>query len=203
VIPSLPAVTMDEVIANSFRNYHVKGFDYICIKRSPLETVKLYFFDGDVSKLPEVVAPHDHRYDFKTYVLAGGSQNMWFKECRQHEGEIFERFAYETPLNGGEGFMHVGQTRLKMESRGTYRPGQCYSMKYNELHTIRMVHNETVLCLIQKEDRVGDRPTLTFMRGSEPPNLNGMYTKFSADQVMTRVNNLLERCPTLQLPRII
>jgi hypothetical protein len=203
MIPFLPAITMDEVIANSFRNYHVKGFDYICIKRSPVETVKLYFFDGDVSKLPEVVSPHDHRYDFKTTVLAGGSQNMWFREAKYGKGEVFERFAYETPLNGGEGFIHVGQTRLEMSSRGTYRPGQTYGMDHREIHTIRMMENETVLCLIQKEDKVGDRPTLTFTRHSEPPNLNGMYTRFSADQVMKRVNNLLERVPALRLPRII
>lgn len=40
-------------------------------KRTPEHTRKVYFFDGKVSQLPEVVSPHDHRYDFTTTVLAG------------------------------------------------------------------------------------------------------------------------------------
>ena len=66
LLPIVPSVSMEEVLANSFRDFHAKGLDYVCLKRRPSETVKLYFFDGDVSKLPEVVNPHDHRYDFST-----------------------------------------------------------------------------------------------------------------------------------------
>lgn len=64
-------MNMEEVIANSFKDFHSKGLDYICLRRSPVLTTKLYFFDGDVSKLPEVVNPHDHRYDFSTVCLSG------------------------------------------------------------------------------------------------------------------------------------
>lgn len=40
---------MAEVLANSYRDFHAKGLDYICLKRSFKETLKLYFFDGDSS----------------------------------------------------------------------------------------------------------------------------------------------------------
>lgn len=34
---------MEQVIENSFFDYHVKGFNYICLKRSEAHTIKLYF----------------------------------------------------------------------------------------------------------------------------------------------------------------
>lgn len=199
---------MEEVLANSYRDYHVKGFDYLCLKRSPKETVKLYFFDGDVSKLPEVVAPHDHRYDFKTYVVAGRSQNVWYERAsdaavKAGQSKTYERFAWDTPLNGGIGFTHVGTTELLEVSRETYRPGQWYLMGFREIHTIRMLENETVLCLVQYEDMVRDSPTTTFMRHRAPPALEGVYSRFTADQALERLSRLRERVPGIQLPEVI
>lgn len=201
MLPKVPTVTVDEICANSFRDYHVKGFDYICLRRSPTETVKLYFFDGDVSKLPEVVSPHDHRYDFSTLCVAGRVQNMWFAEDRT--GQPFQRFAYETPLNGGQGFTWVGETRLKNVRKFTASAGRRYHMGFDEIHTIRLVENNTVICLVQHEDRVAlNRPTLTFTRDREPPSLAGLYGRFTPDQVLARLRTLRERVPGIRLPDI-
>lgn len=201
-------VPMETVVANSFRDYHVKGFDYVCLKRSPTETVKLYFFDGDVSKLPEVVNPHDHRYDFRTIVVAGQSQNVWYREASPREsakgqGEFFERFAYDTPLLGGGGFVHVGQTRLVESQRGSYDAFQKYNMRYSEIHTIRMMKDRSVLCLVQREDRVTDRPTLTFVRGQKAPTLTGLYNRFTPDAIGDRMSQLAELAPGIHLPKIV
>lgn len=200
-LPRVPETTVDEIVANSFRDFHVKGCDYICLRRSPHETIKLYFFDGDVSKLPEVVNPHDHRYDFSTLCVAGKVQNIWFEE--DAGGQTFNRFAYETPLLGGVGFTWVGESKLKVARKYTISAGYRYAMRFNEIHTIRMVENNTVICLVQRDDRVTDRPTLTFARDREPPSLDGLYQKFTADAVLKRLAALQERLPGLRLPRII
>ncbi len=201
VIPKLPDIAVEEIIANSFKDYHVRGFDYICLRRTPSETVKLYFFDGDVSKLPEVVNPHDHRFDFSTLCVAGKVENIWYREYPS--GEIFNRFAYDTPLLGGIGFTWVGATALGVHARRIRSAGQRYFMTFREVHTIRMVENETVLCLIQFEDRVADRPTMTFTRDREPPSLSGLYGRFTPDEVLARLARLDARVPGLQLPRIV
>lgn len=196
-----PDIAMEEVLANSYRDYHAKGLDYICLRRSPSETVKLYFFDGDVSKLPEVVNPHDHRYDFKTLCVAGCVQNICF--APHPKGERFHRFAYDTPLLGGNGFTWIGEDRLAPNRHRSYRAGYSYWMDHNEIHTIRMVENETVICLIQYEDKVGDRPTLTFTKDREPPSLSGLYNRFSADTVLAKLAALKERVPGFSLPRVV
>ena len=186
------SIDMDEVLANSYKDFHQKGFDYICLKRSPFETLKLYFFDGDASKLPEVVSPHDHRYDFGTTVVAGASENVWF--LPDEAGERYNAFAYRTPLNGGDGFTFTGEARLRETRRKAFQAGQHYHMLAEGLHTIRIVENETVLFLRQYEDRVPlDRPTQTFIRGDKAPSLDGLYSRFTADQVVDRLSRFQER----------
>lgn len=202
--PHVPDVTVDEVIANSFRDYHVKGFDYICLRRSPSETVKLYFFDGDVSKLPEVVNPHDHRYDFKTLCVAGAVENIWFVRDARRQAEQFIKFEYRTPLNGGSGFTFAGTEHLKAVLKSTARAGRSYNMHAHEIHTIRLRENNTVICLVQHEDKVAlDKPTMTFTRDHEPPSLTGLYGQFTPDQVLRRLATLQARVPGLRLPKVI
>lgn len=194
-------VIMEDAIANSFKDYHVKGFDYICLKRSNDLTMKLYFFDGDVSKLPEVVNPHDHRYDFQTLCVAGEVRNLWFRERRYpFRGKTYQTFEFNTPLNGGQGFSWVGETNLHIFAEQSRTAGQFYTMRHDELHTIRMMQDETVLMLARFEDKVPvGVPTRTFTLDKEPPSLSGMYSKFTADEIRAKLTRLSERVPTFQV----
>lgn len=191
-------LNMDEVIANSFKDYHTKGFDYICLKRTPTLTEKVYFFDGNVSALPEVVNPHDHRYDFGTICLAGEVENIWYREG---QGKPYQTFDYRTPLNGGDGFHWSGETLLAEQARMKCGAGSAYVMSFFELHTIRMVQPETVLFLTQWEDKVRPgRSTRTFTQDREPPSLSGLYSKPTADDVIAKLSRLSERTPLFNMP---
>lgn len=186
-----PDFNMDEVLENSYRDFHAKGLDYICLRRTPVETLKLYFLDGDVSKLPEVVNPHDHRYPFRTWIVAGKSQNIWYDEGA---GKTFNRFRWRTPLLGGNGFEWDSEISLRERGRLTYAAGEQYFMQHDEIHTIRMLENETVLFLIQFEDTVPeDVPTKTFCASDKAPSISGLYSRFTADQIVTRLRRLEDR----------
>lgn len=193
-LPPLPErVDIDAVVANSYKDFHTKGFDYVCLRRSLTETIKLYFFDGDTWKLPEVVAPHDHRYDFSTYVACGASENVWFE--RSDLGLIYNKFEYRTPLNGGSGFSFAGEERLSEVQRRRFAPGRrSYFMAAQDLHTIRIVANETVLVLFQFEDVLPiDKPTSTFTLASAAPGLDGLYSRFKPDEVIARLKRFEEK----------
>lgn len=200
----LANLDIDEVIANSYKNFHSKGLDYICISRTPELTVKLYFFDGDASKLPEVVNPHDHRYDFDTLCIAGEVENIWYRQDKYLGRGPFQVFDYRTPLNGGDGFTWVAETRLAERERVSFKPGGRYSMRAEELHTIRMRASETVIMLQQWVDVVPvDVPTQTFCRGfdREPPSVSGLYDEFTADEIGSRLTRLQERVGPILLPK--
>ena len=68
---------VDEVKSNSFKDFHAKGLDYICLFRSPELTLKAYFFSEGMEsqKVGEVVSPHDHRYNFFTQCYSGRIEN--------------------------------------------------------------------------------------------------------------------------------
>lgn len=177
------------IIANSFKDYHVKGFDYLCLLRTPQVTDKFYFFGDDIAELPEVVHPHDHRYDFHTFVLAGEMTNSVFVE--HPHGHPYECFDYRTPLNGGNGFTWRREAKLRRAVEIRYTPGESYEMGANELHTIRILQPGTVLRVLQYADRVPiDQPTRTFTSSKEPISLAGLYSRFTADEVTDRLATL-------------
>ena len=173
---------IDAMVRNSVKNMHQKGMHYINLHREDDYTVKLYFFDGDVSRLPEVVSPHDHRYSFRTRVVTGSVSNFIFEESPL--GEVYNQFDFLTPMLGGNGFTFNRETRLLELERRTYRKGAGYYMGAEEYHTIKIEASGTILELTQYEDEVPvGSPTSTFFRGDAPSLDNGLYESFTADEL--------------------
>jgi hypothetical protein len=197
-LPLPTRVNIDHAVEHSFKDMHQKGFHYLCLNRSHEETIKLYFFDGDVNKLPEVVAPHEHRYDFETYCAAGAVENVWFQralsaEMTEAKGQMFNWFEYRTPMNGGNGFTFAGEECLYERHRARFISGESYYMQADDLHTIRIAGNDTVLMLVQFEDIYPiEKPTSTFFK-DQAPSLDGLYTKFTADEVIALLRRFEER----------
>lgn len=155
-------------------------------------TLKVYFFEGDVSRAPEVVVPHDHRYGFDTSVLAGRVINRTYLQSRETErGAVpFEEFDYLTPLNGGDGFTWRRSLWLREASSNIYERDQSYFMYAPSIHTIQIAAPDTVLFLAQGKDEVplGD-PTSAFRPDGyrEAPSLEGLYKKMPIDECISRL----------------
>lgn len=191
------------IIANSYKNFHAKGFHYLCLYRSPELTRKVYIAEDHVTEMPEVVNPHDHRYNFRTEVLAGSVTNLLyttppkdgFAQRRFTSAGVFQHFDYRTPLLGGNGFTWRGETELGVLSEHTYTPTRAYLMNEYELHTIRINQPGTVLLLDQYADVVADdAPTSTYFPDTNAPDLtdSGLYEKFTADEIVTLLGTITE-----------
>ena len=123
----------------------------------------------------------------------------------------FQKFEYRTPLNGGNGFTHIGEetlierysTTLQMNaSRGGPHGQPSYSMSYNQIHTIKIRRSDTVLLLEQGEDQISiAQPTYTYTQDTEPPSLTGLYDKFTADELIDKLTKLAERKPLFHMPK--
>lgn len=181
---------IETIVANSFQNFHAKGLDYLCLKRSDALTIKAYFYHDDaVQSAPEVVCPHDHRYPFSTAVLSGRSEHYRYFEPQSRiigrHLPRFQVFDWMTPLNGGSGFTWQRETKLLQRRSETYAAGGSYWCEAHEVHTIAIRDPGTVLLLTQHADVVPiDQPTSTFVPGSsrEPPSLAGLYDRMSFDR---------------------
>jgi hypothetical protein len=191
-VNQLSGLNIDDALAHSYRDFHAKGLDYICLRRSTERTLKLYFFNGDASTLPDVVHPHDHRYPFTTRVICGAMQNSIYVE--HDRGAVMQRFDFDTPLNGGDGFSWHSEVRLLESERLTFGSASSYRLPHFATHTIRILTNETVLFLDQEADvvAIGD-PTKTYTPEREPPSLAGLYSRWTADALIARLVAFQER----------
>lgn len=178
---------IETIAANSFSNFHAKGLDYLCLQRSETLTVKAYFYDDAAAAVsPEVVCPHDHRYPFSTTILSGQSEHYRYSAEDDRPGcQLYQRFDWSTPLNGGRGFSWRGQVVLAPWEPERYRRGDTYWCEADEIHTIAIRQPQTVLLLVQHADVVPiGAPTMTFVPGAnrEPPPLDGLYDRMTVDR---------------------
>lgn len=181
---------LETIAANSFKDFHVKGMDYLCLYRSEVLTIKVYFFDG-VGTDGALVMPHDHRYNFGTTVLAGEliDERYALDLCAMPGSDRYSQFYYETPLNDANGgfyyfrdaFLYKAETKRMSKGNYLFTPSQV-------IHTIK-VKPDTVLCLHQFEDLLPiGAPTRAFKQGDKaPPNTSGLYTKPTVDWVKKRI----------------
>lgn len=203
---------IETICANSFRDFHAKGFDYLCLTRSPELTRKVYFFEGDLVDLPEIVMPHDHRYGFTTTVLAGAVRNRTFAridlktahpaaiQAYLAEGTrtlpVHDRFSYSTPLNGGDGFTWEGEDLLLEDTRrGAYTRHQSYRSTPTDIHTLDIRCEGTVILLEQGPDEVPLDGTTTAWRlkgDRTPPDTAGLYDRMAPDHARRRITQFLD-----------
>ena len=189
---------LEAIMKNSYRNFHSKGLDYLCLKRSPELTIKAYFFD-EIEQQDQIVAPHDHRYMFRTEVLAGSlvdsrykvleTRNDYFSACNK---QVYQQFSWHSPLLGGEGFSWRREIRLENLGGSRLYRGESLTSKPEHIHTISVVP-ETVLLLYQFEDSIPNHwATRTFVPGSnkEPPKTDGLYDQMPIDHVIKRMVQL-------------
>lgn len=180
---------LDEIIKNSYKNFHSRGLDYICLRRSRHLTQKYYFFDGDVTQIPEVVNPHNHRYDFETVVLAGEIKNSIWTETGELGGDPYVRREWRTPLNGGNGFSGSEVCFLKEASAETYQAGSLYHCDADQIHTLSIQSSQAVALINQFVDVVpDDEPTQTYFRDAGSSlSLDGLYERFTRDEILSRI----------------
>lgn len=199
-IDELSEEQLQHMIDHSFANFHAKGLDYLCLKRTPNLTEKIYFFEGDVSRLPDVVNPHDHRYNFKTTVLTGAMSDSSYKITTDkhlrppfHDNPPFYEHEWHTPLNGGSGAKYKRKVYLVEDYRARLYAGGSLATYHQTIHTIRM-HTDTCVIKLEQYDDVlpVDQPTRLYMRDRAPLDLNGLYEKPSADHCRKRYGQYLE-----------
>ncbi len=191
---------IEAICADSFRDFHAKGLDYLCLHRSEEATIKAYFYDlDDCDDMAELVVPHNHRYAFYTHVLAGSVRNKQWQprhkeDPRWHLEERFQEFEYRTPLNGGDGFTWKADVGLMPRGcSNAYTQGHVYFSRANAIHTLSDLRPGTVLLLTQLKDEVPiGEPTRAFRRGlgHEPPSMDGLYSQMDPDHALRRLAQL-------------
>ena len=194
LIDSVLAGSLTNLVASSYKDFHSKGLHYLCLKRDPRHTIKLYLLDGPTAKMPEVVNPHDHRYPFRTTVLKGQMSDTRYIKSPLFSS-VYNAFDYLTPLNGGNGFTFRGEEKLRRAAVRELRQGQVLMTAPDDLHTIATRHEGTVIMLDQWGDVIDQNvPTSTWVKKGEPaPDTTGLYDRFSEGEFADLLKSIKQR----------
>lgn len=78
----LRSLNIVKALPDSRRGWHNDGLDYLCLHRDARLTVKLYAFRGcQHNEAGLIVWPHNHRYTFEHFTLAGKVENVLYREA--------------------------------------------------------------------------------------------------------------------------
>lgn len=178
-----------DMLRNSYRDYHAKGLDYVCLHRSTGLTIKAYFLN--VPTGVNVVNPHDHAYNFHTFILKGRLKNLTFKTGSN--GEWWNEYRYQPPASniGRHQFILERSVHLDLIRDDEYPVGTGYYMEKDEIHTIQSLTPDTVMLLYQYQTPLAKKlyGTALYTQGF-PPSVEGLYNEFTEDEIEQKIKVL-------------
>jgi hypothetical protein len=129
------------------RNYVLPGLtSWLIGGKSEHGLVRLFECERDHQ---ECVAPHNHRFGFQCFVLAGSVRNVIWTPCKRDEAGDLYWITTLYPIDGGLGNYRIVQDSLASSrwkhSARTYGPGDTYSMTASQLHSIWFSRGAKVL----------------------------------------------------------
>lgn len=141
-----------DLVKQSRVNHHVKGLDYICLKRTPELTVKIYIIDRpDNDQSGFLVHPHNHRYNFDSIILKGSLKHYRFKEDETPKAWTnCDKFKYQWE---NRKVYPMRKSNLMIDSVETCKEGSKYNVETHEIHTLEILE-PTVIGIFQYMDRI-------------------------------------------------
>lgn len=163
----------------SFADYHVKGLTYINLQFHPELIIKLYSIPPTCPRTPEdfLVGPHDHAYDFSTFVLSGSIEH-WTFDWAQEPYTSWNRFRYTTAERK---FELMGRGCIWQSSHSLIQAGGWYHLDATTIHTIAPGPSGALLLLYQKPDR--REQTRFYSKSTVPPDTTGLYRRMSPETI--------------------
>lgn len=120
-------------------NYVIAGLDSYLLENGNVRVFK------NNRNHQDQITPHSHRFDFTCLVLNGYVINKVWTECTGKDGDLFQ---LSELIYSGD----IGEHRKKPISNKsfsfnmtTYKTGQTYSMKAEEIHSIEFSKGAVVL----------------------------------------------------------
>lgn len=190
------------MVGRSYKNFHCKGMDYICLgSKTHQEYLKVYFFNGRAADRTRfLVAPHNHRYDFRTTVLRGTLKDYRFKE--EEAGPVSEvagyrnyhKYDWHTPLNGQPGgWIRRKEVALRPLASRFLQAGDSYVTSHDKIHTLRILEEDTVLLIHQYHDVIPiGTPTQTYSQHPNELKLDSLYEQFTPNEIALRLEELAQ-----------
>ena len=186
-------VSLSNMLKNSYKHYHARGVNYLCLQNTWRLRLKAYFFDQP-SDPAGVVSPHDHRYSFTNHVLTGAVKDTLYTASKY--GEQFFEYSWRSPLSRADLtplYSPVAPTKLVLYHADVVAEGLSYQRGRGEIHSLQILEPRTII--VQEEKKTPSAPlrSRVFMRTEKFPTLEGLYEKFEPGEIVRLVGELNDR----------
>jgi len=184
------AQNLPQMVAKSYRHYHVRGFNSIILAAAPELALRLYVcLPGETDLRPDNdhIFVHNHSFDFQTQVLVGHMDNALYEvqptPCP--EVPLWYQYRYASALKNSTrqmGLTPLGQVPLAEVRRRRVKAGESYFLRHPELHRIYVPADRLVAMLFWQHAKV-DQVPLLFSPAPLPEILPtaGLYQRFAGE----------------------
>jgi hypothetical protein len=127
---------------NPIHQYVVPGLTSELVGGEGHGMVRLFTTDRNSR---EWITPHSHRFDFSCLVLNGIVDNIIFKPSEHGDSYAIGFMRRSSTTHGEYDITRTGVPEVYEEFQNRYQSGDTYSMKADEIHSIRFSRGASVL----------------------------------------------------------
>jgi hypothetical protein len=184
------------LLEQSVKDFHFRGFNYVCLQFEPFQTVRLYVLDPEQPVDVSQTSVHNHLYDSQLLCLLGYLRNTVYR-VDDERGERYHAHWLRSALHpeNAERRIKLQPHRpvgLSVASEKTLLPGQWHYQPHTEVHSVSSDPSLPTAWMVFEFPTVKDRSTV-FLRGEgerttiETP---GCYGRFGAEELSRLLGRL-------------
>lgn len=187
---------IEEICAQSIKNFHFTGLNYICFQFSPTQTIRLYIVEPSSNLQTRAVNIHNHLYDSQIVLLTGGIINTTYKLDNDREDyNIYSLTSALHPDNLEKKIKldFITKRGLKTDTISVMHPGDTHFQPHTEIHSVENKPDVYTAFMVfefktvKKNSRIFTKEEY----GNTIPTPNA-YLRYTKEEIQTLVGNLLE-----------
>lgn len=164
---------------HSYFNYHARGVTYLNLLRTPELTVKLYTVLPSFVFPGFIVNPHNHAYDFHTYIVNGNLLDFTFSIGQSSYNNKWDEYDY---FSENRTVIKRNEVSLKPKYGNKvatlYNKGDSYYHDCEDIHTIQACGEEPLVMLLFQYNR---RQITTQLYSKKEISFENLYIPFKKE----------------------
>lgn len=188
---------IEEMCAQSIKNFHFPGLNYVCFQFSPTQTIRLYIVEPVDQLDTKEVNIHNHLYDSQILVLRGCVINTTYKLDNEREDyNIYSLTSALHPDNKEKKIKleHIAKRGLNMHRVHVMYPGETHFQPHTEIHNVENDPNDLTAFMVFEFKTVKQNSRIFTKKdwGDTIPTPN-CYLRYTTDEMQRLVGGLLEQ----------
>jgi hypothetical protein len=187
LLADLPQIS--SIASNS--NIHTNGFTKIVLAEHAGWRLRLHVWDASTDE--QIHEPHDHRWNFTSYILTGKMINQIWEE--QPDGITHDQYLEAaTEVNKKRPYQFQRKVKLSAASAQTYHDGDAYFHPTKIAHIARIPADTATMTLILTAPPREESSFIYMPEGQEPPG-EVPLVNLTPQQIKSRLTGLLDLLP--------